>query len=115
MEEIILWESDIERIHACKTVVYQALKQLGFKARLTVNSETPLISRNQLWERLPVLEIRGQCWSLHPGRAFTVEQLTRLFMRIFLDQVSTCFDPDADVGQKDVPLQTAGKGEENDS
>ncbi len=87
MEEILIWESNVERIRACETAVYQALKELGLKARVIVNSEPPLISRNQLWERLPVLEIQGLRWSLRPGHAFTAEQLTRLFGKIFADQV----------------------------
>jgi hypothetical protein len=114
MEEIILWESNIERIHDSETAVYQALRKIGYKARLTINSEMPLLSRHQLWERLPVLEIRGQRWNLFPGRAFTVEQLTRLFTRIFIDQDLTCSSPDADAGQKDAPIQTEGKGVAND-
>ena len=87
MEEIIIWESNVETIRACETAVHQALKELGLKARVTINSEPPLISRNQLWERLPVLELRDQRWSLHPGRAFTAEQLIRLFTKVFADQM----------------------------
>ena len=113
MEQIILWESDGETIRACELAVYKALKELGLKATVTVNSEPPLIGRNQLWGRLPVLEIQGQWWSFHPGRAFTAEQVTRLFMGIFLDRISPCSVPDEDAGQKDVPMQTAEKGETN--
>jgi hypothetical protein len=88
MEEIILWESNIDRIHDCESAVYEALKRLGYKATLLVNSEIPLLSREHLWERLPVLEIRGNLWSLCPGQAFTAEQLTRLFKKIFSDQIT---------------------------
>lgn len=108
MEEILLWECNIERIHAIETAVYQALREIGYKARLTINCETPLLSRHQLWDRLPVLEIRGQRWSLRPGMAFTTEQLTRLFTMIFIDQNSTCSVPDADDSRKDAPIPTEG-------
>jgi hypothetical protein len=114
MEEIILWECNIERIHATETAVYQALRGIGYKARLTINCEMPLLSRHQLWERLPVLEIRGQRWSLCPGRAFTAEQLTRLFTRIFIDQNLTCSVPDRDDSGKDAPIPTEGKGVSDD-
>jgi thioredoxin 1 len=87
MEQIILWESKGETILACQLAVHEALKELGLKAIVTVNSEPPLIGRNQLWERLPVLEIRGLYWSLHPGCAFRAEDLKPLFTRIFLDQM----------------------------
>ena len=90
MEQIILWESNGEVIRACEVAVLQALKELGIKATLTVNSEPPLIGRNQLWDRLPVLEIRGLHWSLRPGRAFRVEELMPLFAKIFTDQLQEC-------------------------
>lgn len=87
MEEIILWETDGERIRACQLAVYQALKTLGLQAVVTVNSEPPLIARNQLWNRLPVLEIHGLHWSLCPGRAFTVEEVTRLFTKVLANRI----------------------------
>jgi hypothetical protein len=111
MEEIVLWECNIERIHAIETAVYQALRKIGYKARLVINSEMPLLSRHQLWERLPVLEIRGQRWSLCPGQAFTAEQLTRLFTRIFIDETLTCTAANAESEPKHAPFQSAGKGE----
>jgi hypothetical protein len=116
MEEIILWECNIERIHAIETAVYQALQKIGYKARLTINCEMPLLSRHQMWERLPVLEIRRQRWSLCPGRAFTAKELTRLFARIFIDQNLTGSDPDADAddSQKDVTLKRENEGVPND-
>jgi hypothetical protein len=51
---------------------------------------------------------------LCPGRAFTAEQLTRLFTRIFIDHNLTCSAPDADDSQKDAPIPTEGKGVPND-
>ena len=114
MEEIILWECNIERIHTCETAVYQALREIGYKARLTINCEMPLLSRHQLWERLPVLEIRGQRWSLCPGRAVTTEQLARLFTRIFIDQNLTFSVPGAGDSGKVAPIPTEGKGVPND-
>jgi hypothetical protein len=92
MEEIIIWESSVETIRACELAVNQALRNLGLKARITVNSEPPLISRNQLWDRLPALEIRDQRWSLHPGQPFTAEQLTRLFKMIFAAELQAKSD-----------------------
>jgi hypothetical protein len=114
MEEIILWECNIERIHATETAVYQALREIGYKARLTINCEMPLLSRHQLWNRLPVLEIRGLRWSLRPGRAFTTEELTRLFTRIFIDQNLMCSAKDAADSENDAPIPTEGKGVPND-
>ena len=87
MEQIILWETDGETIRACELAVYKALKELGLRATVIVNSEPPLIGRHQLWKRLPVLEIQGLHWSLRPGCAFRVEDLKPLFSKIFIDRV----------------------------
>lgn len=113
MEEIILWESDGETIRACQLAVYQALKELSLKARVTINSEPPLISRNQLWERLPVLEIRGLRWSLRPGQPFTAEQLTRLFAKVFSEQIQAKQDPATGEGQTGTPQPPGGEGDVN--
>jgi len=83
LEQIILWESNGETIRACELAICEALKELCLKAVVTVNSEPPLIGRNQLWGRLPVLEIHGLYWSLRPGFAFRTEELKHLFSKIF--------------------------------
>jgi hypothetical protein len=84
MEEVILWESDINIIHPSADAIHRALKGLKIKATVIINSEPPLISRNQLWDRLPV-DLRGLRWSLHPGLAFTEAELTRLFRKILVE------------------------------
>lgn len=83
MEKITLWEISSDRIHACEGALYEALKELGLKREIVINSEPPLISRYELWGRLPVLEIEGWYWSLYPEEAFTKVQLIRLFEKIF--------------------------------
>ncbi|MBN2060666.1 MAG: hypothetical protein JW882_09660 [Deltaproteobacteria bacterium] len=85
MEEIILWEVEKERILACELAISEALKELGLKKTVIISAEPPLISRNVDRERLPVLEIRGQQWSLRPGQSFTKTQLVSLFRKIFID------------------------------
>lgn len=89
MEEIILWEVGVETIRACERAAFEALRELGIKGTVIVQSEPPLISRNQLWDRLPVLEIAGHYWSLNPGRPFSKEQLVRLFQRLFCSEGQT--------------------------
>ena len=84
MESIIIWDTDVQRIRACEVAVLEALKVIGVKATIQVNSEAPLISRFNLWDRLPVLEIRRQHWSLSPKKTFTKEQLVGLFNKIFI-------------------------------
>ena len=88
MEEIILWESDVNIINPSVDAIHRALKGLGIKATVIINSEPPLISRNQLWDRLPVIELRGLRWSLHPGMAFTETELTQLLRKILVEPAS---------------------------
>ena len=83
METIIIWDNKTERARESEIAVSQALIELGLKMSITVNSEAPLISRNQLWNRLPVLEIKGVHWSLKPGQTFTKQQLVKLFKKLF--------------------------------
>lgn len=82
MEQIILWESHPARLLACQEAIQQALTNLGVRAVLIVQSEPPLISRNRLGDRLPVLEIQGVYWSLHPGKAFTAQEVSQLLRRL---------------------------------
>jgi len=83
METIIIWDDKSERARESEIAVSQALRELGLRISITVHSEAPLISRNQLWNRLPVLEIKGAHWSLQPGQAFTRQQLVKLFKKLF--------------------------------
>jgi len=83
MQRITLWENDPARLQACQLAIQQALKDLGLRAVVMVQSEPPLISRSGLGERLPVLEIRSQYWSLHPGQAFTAQEIRQLLKKLF--------------------------------
>jgi hypothetical protein len=85
MQEIILWASDPQIIHPSLEAIQAALQALHIQAVVTVNMEPPLISRNQLWDRLPVIEINGLRWSLAPGRAFTSAQVTRLLQKVLVE------------------------------
>jgi hypothetical protein len=83
LEQIILWETNLEIIRECEKALHDALKELNVKATVLIYSEHPLIGRNQLWGRLPVIEIRDLRWSLRPGCAFTARDLKPLLSHIF--------------------------------
>lgn len=86
METIIIWDDMAKRARESERALSQALREVGLKIPITVNSEAPLISRNGLWDRLPVLEIKGDHWSLNPGHAFTKQQLVKLLESLFANQ-----------------------------
>lgn len=67
MLQIIIWDNDRQRIAEIDTNLQTALNELKLKAVILTNSEPPSLARENLLSRLPVLEIAGRYWSMHPG------------------------------------------------
>jgi hypothetical protein len=71
MLKIIIWDNDQQRIAEIDSNLQAALNELNLKAVILSNSEPPLLARENLLSRLPLLEIAGRYWSMHPGVAFS--------------------------------------------
>jgi len=71
MLKIIIWDNDQQRIVEIDSNLQAALNELNLKAVILSNSEPPLLARENLLSRLPLLEIAGRYWSMHPGVAFS--------------------------------------------
>lgn len=71
MLKIIIWDNDQQRIAEIDSNLHAALNELKLKAVILSNSEPPLLARENLLSRLPLLEIAGRYWSMHPGVAFS--------------------------------------------
>jgi hypothetical protein len=71
MLQIIICDNDRQRIAEIDTNLQTALNELKLKAVILTNSEPPSLARENLLSRLPVLEIAGRYWSMHPGVAFS--------------------------------------------
>ena len=71
MLQIIIWDNDRQRIAEIDTNLQTALNEIKLKAVILTNSEPPSLARETLLSRLPVLEIAGRYWSMHPGVAFS--------------------------------------------
>ena len=85
MLKITVLDYDIERMHTCERSVHQAIKELGLEAEVTVNCEPPYLSRLDVWERLPALEIEGFVWNRKSAEAFTREEVVGLLQRHYKD------------------------------
>jgi hypothetical protein len=71
MLKIIIWDNDPQRIAEIDSNLQAALNELKLKAVILSNSEPPSLARENLLSRLPVLEIAGRYWSMHPDVAFS--------------------------------------------
>lgn len=75
---IIIWDNKPSRALGIESNLCLALQKHNLHAHITIQSEPPLIARTGIGERLPVLEIAGNFWSLMPGQCFSVEDCERL-------------------------------------
>ncbi len=81
--EITIWDNDTDRIRVIEANVTRALNSLGMKGVVKIISEPPLISRESLLDRVPVLEILDKYWSLRPQTVITEDQCRDLLSFIF--------------------------------
>ena len=72
--EISIWDNDVERIRIIEANLYRAMRSLGLKGVVKIISEPPLLSRENLLARVPVLEIMDRYWSLTPQTVITEKQ-----------------------------------------
>jgi hypothetical protein len=71
MLEITIWDNDTLRIAEIDRNLHSALTELKVKGLILSNSEPPLLARENLLDRLPVLEIAGNYWSKKNGKVFS--------------------------------------------
>jgi hypothetical protein len=82
MMQIIIWDNEVDRISEIDKNLHLALKELHVRAIVTINPEPPSIAREQLLQRLPVIEINEKYWSLKPGKAFSKRECISLLRQI---------------------------------
>ena len=81
MLKIIIWDNNQQRIAEIDSNLQAALNELNLKAVILSNSEPPLLARENLLNRLPLLEMAGRYWSMHPGVAFSKADCIRLLSK----------------------------------
>ena len=76
---IVIWDYDPERIAEIDRNLHLALHELNLRGTV---SKPPLMSREGLVGREPVLEIGDAYWSLRPGETISKEACLKLLSRI---------------------------------
>jgi len=84
MLKITILDTKVERILACEQAVRKALRELEMEAAVTQISEPPHLTRLNVWERLPALDIDGLIWSRKSGEAFTSQEVIKLLENHYL-------------------------------
>lgn len=79
---ITLWEQSAERILEIDKNLHAAAQELGIRIHLSIMSETPLLGRNRLLDKIPVLEIDGMQWRIRPYQVFTKEECAALLNKL---------------------------------
>jgi hypothetical protein len=85
MHTITIWDTDAARAAEIDRNLHTALSGLGMDALVLLNSEPPLLARENLLKRIPVLEIAGKYWSKTPGKAFSVQDCVALLAKLRVD------------------------------
>ena len=70
---IVIWDYDTARIAAIDRNLHLALKELGLEASVNSLNEPPLMSRQGLVGKEPVLEIDGKYWMWKPNEVIPKE------------------------------------------
>jgi len=84
--DITILDHDFDRLNECEASVKRALKTLGMKAVVTKVSEPPFLSRLNVWERLPALQIDGLIWSRKSKEAFRADEVVTLLKNNYMDE-----------------------------
>lgn len=83
---ITIWDQDYARIKSMERNLQNAIKQMKIKARIQLNIEPPLIARNNLLGRTPVVQIDdGIFWRLEPGITISTQNFVILLEKLKID------------------------------
>ncbi len=75
---ITIWDSSADRIIEVEKNLHLAAKLEGVEITVSIMSEIPLLGRNNMSSRIPVLEIENKQWTLRPHDIFTMEECRTL-------------------------------------
>ncbi len=87
--DITILDHNFDRLNACEVSVKRALKELGMKAIVTKVSEPPFLSRLNVWEKLPALQIDGNIWSRKSKDAFSTDEVVKLLKNNYMGKGGT--------------------------
>lgn len=80
---VIIWDDMAQRIHAMEPALQIVFKQLDIDAKIQVNCEIPLLSRNGRIGKTPAIQVNdGDMWNHTYGQVITEEQFFTLFTHL---------------------------------
>lgn len=82
--KITIWDLEAKRIARIEKKLYEAMRECGVKGTVASQSEPPLLSRMNLTNRVPALEVDGLFWTQDPGKEFDKAACLEL-VRIILE------------------------------
>lgn len=83
--KITIWDLDAKRIARIEKRLYEAMRECGAKGMVAIQSEPPLLSRMNLTNSIPVLEVEGLFWMQEPGKEFD-KTACQEFIHIILEK-----------------------------
>lgn len=82
-QTIIIWDDVSDRIHELEDTLKLALKILHIEAKIQINCEAPLLSRNKMIGRTPAFQVNnGDIWTHAPNQTVTKDQLVLLLSNL---------------------------------
>jgi len=79
---ITIWDSSAPLILEIEQNLQLAAREEGVALSVNVMSEIPLLNRQDMASRIPVLEIGDLLWTLRPHDTFTLDECRALFRRL---------------------------------
>lgn len=79
---ITIWDNNVTRIADIDHNIHLALRELKLKADVNSISEPPALARENLLNRVPVLEIAGKYWSLTPNKTISQSDCEKLLHKV---------------------------------
>jgi hypothetical protein len=79
---ITIWDNNATRIAKIDHNLHLALSELKLKSTVNSISEPPALARENLLDRVPVLEIAGKYWSLTPNKTISQSDCKKLLQKI---------------------------------
>lgn len=79
-QRIVIWDLSAERLRDMEINVKAAMRRLGLKAVVQLNSEEPLLSRHGLIGHTPAVQVNGgKIWRSTPGLTVSEKEFVHLF------------------------------------
>ena len=81
MHTIIIWDEVCERMRVMERNLQNAMRQEKIVAQIQLNIEPPIIARNNLFGKTPVVQVdNGDYWSIEPNKIISEKNFKDLLI-----------------------------------